>query len=383
MAPRSVLALVLVAAVAVAQPPPEPVAPPPPMALPGEAVVPRELVPPPPPVVPTHAFETLTVPQLVIGAEVGTTFAGWGVWRRGTLVPSVPFAARPLLFPVPVADTGPAVPGNLSITGRATAAYTFSQLPITLTGYWEGYHRRAETLLIGYDPQTAQLLGALNGYNRRQRQGIAQNSDDDSGYTISDPAADPEKHPQLQMRSVPSDQHRLVSRVSANIGGASFAYKVWTPREEQGVEYRLIAGGRYGGFFAEDRAVGDRYLQSAGNWFSGFGPEAGVRFDRRLPLTGGTIWADVRGGALFGEARQKFREFDGIWGGDQPYREHVQRENRTVPFLSTELGVGGERMGVRLAVGVRYSYYWGIGDVGPSRLDFGAVAGFLRLEWGF
>ena len=52
--------------------------------------------------------------------------------------------------------------------------------------------------------------------------------------------------PRLQMRTVPSaDQHRLRSRVSGNVADFTLAYKVWTPREARGVEYRLLGGGRF------------------------------------------------------------------------------------------------------------------------------------------
>jgi hypothetical protein len=375
--------LMLVASVAVGQPPVE-VAPPPPTVI-GE--------PPPPEWVDAAVspVETLTAPRVAVGGEIGLVFGDWGMWRPGRLVPSQAFAVRQPLFPVPVAEYGDDIDANLSLAARVSAAYTFERLPLTVLGSWETYHRHAETLLLGYDPLTARLLNGLNAFNARVRD-RSRNDDDYAPSPTYDYAALPEgdhrRFPRLQMRSIPSDAHWLRSRVAVNVADVTLAYKVWTPREAAGVEYRLLAGGRYGGFFADDRAAGAGYEQSASNWFAGFGPHGGLRADWHLtPIADRDarigFWLDARGGALFGRLTQRFREIDQLWGGAAPYRELVQSADRTAPFLATELGVGIGGRRAYIGCGVRYSHYWGIGEVGPSRLDFAAVAGFLRLEVGF
>ena len=337
-------------------------APPPPATLDGTPVVVQEVVSP---------VETLVAPRVVFSGDIGTAWA----WRGGRLAPAEAFAARPLNFPIPSADFDDVLSrkdDSTNLAARLAASYTFERLPLTVTGAWETIHAEGNAHLLGYNPDTRRLLGALNEYNEDRRDG------GDDGWW-----------PMLRMRPVAGDAHDLRTRLTANVATATAAWKLWTPREEGGIEYRVLAGGRYGGFYTDDRAIGDRYEQSASNWYSGFGPEAGARIDyvsrRGDPggKSGARLWGDVRGGALFGESVQRFRELDLIWGGDTPYRELVQRGNRTVPFLAAELGIGfgGPRM--QLGFGVRYNQYWGVGDVGPSRLDIGTVAGFLRLDVGF
>lgn len=372
---RGLFTLALLASVAAAQPPDDAVAPPPPMTL-GE--------PPPEVVRIISPVETLTAPRFVVGGDIGPVFGGWGMWRKGTLLPPRPFAIRQPFFPVPVAEYAADIDPDHALTARVSAAYTFERMPLTVVGSWEAYHRHAESLLLGYDPLAAASLDRWNAFNRDHRGADVKDGTFlavGTGQAVG--SGDERVYPQVQMRNVPSDAHRLRSRVAVNLADVTLEYKVWTPREEQRLEYRLLGGARYGGFFADDRAVGTGYEQSASNWFDGYGPQGGLRLDYRLPVTTGVIWLDARGGALFGRATQRFRELDRIWGGDTPYRELVQTADRTVPFLATELGVGGERRGIRLAVGVRYSQYWGIGNVGASRLDFAAVGGFLRFEVGF
>lgn len=373
--------LLMVAAVTVAQPPAE-TAPPPSTAI--EEQPPPEVVE-----VAVSSVGTLTAPRIAVGAEFGTVFGDWGLWRPGRLVPSQAFAIRQPLYPIPVAEYHDDIDRNLSLTARLSAAYTFERQPLSVIGSWETYHRHAETLLLGYDPLTASLLNGLNAYNAQVRDSNRNDDNDHSTYSATDvPDPDHRKFPRLQMRTIPSDAHWLRSRVAVNLADVTLAYKVWTPREVAGVEYRLLAGGRYGGFFADDRAAGAGYEQSASNWFAGYGPHGGLRADFHLtPIADRDarigFWVDARGGALFGRATQRFREIDQVWGGGAPFRELVQSADRTVPFLATEIGVGIGGRRAYFGVGVRYSHYWGIGDVGPSRLDFAAVAGFLRLDVGF
>jgi hypothetical protein len=57
-----------------------------------------------------------------------------------------------------------------------------------------------------------------------------------------------------------------------------------------------------------------------------------------------------------------------------------------VPFLNVEAslksGTGwSDRFGSR--VGVRYTRYWGVGDLGASRLDFQAFTVFVGLDFRF
>ncbi len=387
----ALLFVVLTASVAVAQPPPV-VAPPPP------AVV----VPPPPPPPPE---EVVTVEQPVdkplrrvtVGGEFGPVFGGWGIWRGGgALVPPQAFGNRPQLFPVPAAEYAPDIKHNHALAARAAVGYTFEYMPLTATGSWETYQRHAETLLLGYNPDVAPLLGGLNDYNERVRspRGTWTNNNNDLFSTwVDDGDHTPGSHrdfPRLQMRSVPSaEQHRLRSRVTGNVADFTLAYKVWTPREARGVEYRLLGGGRFGGFFADDVAVNERHEQSASNWYGGFGPHGGVRIDYRLGKREDSdpaefrFWGEARGGALYGQITQRFTELDRLAPAD-PYRELALHADRTVPFLATEMGFGifGARGGW-LSVGVRYSHYWGVGNVGASKLDFAAIAGFLSLGVGF
>lgn len=364
----------------------------------GQPPAPEVPPPPPPPEEVTVVEQPVVRPnlRLTVGGEFGPAFGGSGLWRAGTLSPPRPFGNRPQLFPIPTADYADDVKHNHSLAARVVAGYTFEYLPLTATGSWETYQRHAETLLLGYNPDVAPLLGGLNDYNERIRrpQERWENVGDDlvSSWVDngSQPVGNHRDFPRLQMRNVPQpEQHRLRSRVTANIADFSLAYKVWTPREAKGVEYRLLGGGRFGGFFADDVAVNATHEQSASNWFGGFGPHGGARINYRMGKQEDSdpiefrMWGEARGGALYGQITQRFRELDRLAPAD-PYRELVLRADRTVPFLATELGFGlfGSRGGW-LTVGVRYSHYWGVGNVGDSRLNFAAVAGFLGLGFGF
>lgn len=379
---RALCLVVLLASVAVAQPPVE------------EDI----FAPPPAEVVEIVRPVELPTRRIFVGGDIGATFGGWGVWRGGTISPPQAFARRQALFPLPVAEYAHDIPDDFSIAARVLAGYTFEQAPVSVVGSWETYHRAAKTWLLGYDPVVVPNLRGLNLYGARMRERQRDRSRaaedpvaDLFGNLISpDDEVDDRPFPRFQMRRVPSDPHWLKSRVSANIADVTVAYRVWTPREASGVQYHLLVGGRYGGFFADDRATGSGYEQSASNWFAGFGPHGGLRAEYHFrkreesdPM-GFRAWADARGGALYGQITQRFREFDAVNGADSPFRELVVRADRTVPFLATEVGFGlfGPRGGW-LTVGVRYSQYWGIGDVGPSRLSFAAVAGYLGVGVGF
>jgi hypothetical protein len=367
----SVVALTGLVTGAFAQPP-EPVpqsASPPPVPVPLVSTPPTDAVPNSPPdvTVVTTVVKPTEPRRFLLGGEVGPIIA---TWRNGTLRPSELFAVRSPLFPIPNAKYDPDIDHNTSIAARVFAGYTFEHLPLTASVGWETYHRRAETVLLGYDPLAAGYLHGLNDYNAQQRE-----------HDV------PGRWPWLQLRGLPSEAHELRSRTAVNVADATLAWKVWTPRETNGVEYRVLAGGRFGGFYFDDLAFGSGYEQSASSWYSGGGPQGGLRIDY-APLNldkvrTHNLWLDVRGGALFGEVTQRFREVDTVWGGNTPYRELAQRGNRTVPFLSTEAGWGLGGPAVRLSVVVRYSQYWGVANVGPSSGDFGVVAGFLRLEAGF
>lgn len=378
----ALLFAVLMASVAVAQPP---------------VGVPAPPLPPPDEETTVAQPVDRSVYRVTVGGEFGPVFGGWGLWRGGgALVPPHPFGNRPQLFPIPTADYAGDVKHNHSLAARVAAGYTFEYIPLTVTGSWETFHRHAETLLLGYNPDVAPLLGGLNEYNERRRQ-PQQRWEDVGGDLIGpwvdngdQPAGSHRDFPRLQMRSVPhAEQHRLRSRVSGNVADFTLAYKVWTPREARGVEYRLLGGGRFGGFFADDVAVNATHEQTASNWYSGFGPHGGVRIDYRLSKSEASdpaefrLWGEVRGGALYGQVTQRFTELDRLVPAN-PYRELVLRADRTVPFMSSEVGFGvfGARGGW-LSVGVRYSHYWGVGNVGASQLDFAAVAGFLSLGVGF
>ncbi len=333
--------------------------------------------------------------RLTLGGEFGPAFGGSGLWRAGTLSPPRAFGNRPQLFPIPTAEYAGDVKYNHSLAARVVAGYTFEYLPLTATGSWETYHRHAETLLLGYNPDVAPLLGGLNEYNERVRRPRGDWTPTTDDLFVWDSPNDPPEgnhrdFPRLQMRNVPQpEQHRLRSRVTANVADFTLAYKVWTPREAKGVEYRVLGGGRFGGFFADDVAVNATHEQSASNWYGGFGPHGGVRIDYRFDKredsdpVGFRLWGEVRGGALYGQVVQRFRELDRTASAD-PYRELVLRADRTVPFVAAESGFGlfGAKGGW-ITVGVRYSHYWGVGNVGDSRLNFAAVAGFLGLGVGF
>jgi hypothetical protein len=358
----------------------------------GVAQPPLDLEPPPAEVV--EVVRTIAPPtsRIFVGGEIGPAFGGWGLWRNGTLRPTQPFATRSVLFPIPVAEYDQNIDKNLSLAGRVVAGYGFAELPLTVYGSWETYHRTAETWLLGFDPAIAPLVGGLNRYNARVRDQSRDRYDpvEDALWFVPDEPVDHRKYPRFQMRDVPGEPMWLRSRVSGHVADATLAYRVWTPRESAGVTYQALAGGRYGGFFADDRAKGGRYEQTASNWFSGFGPHGGLRIDYRFGKREDTdpvdirLWGEARGGALYGQITQRFREYDPDFGGDRPFRELVLTADRTVPFLATELGVGlfGARGGW-VSVGVRYSHYWGVGNVGNSTLDFAAVAGFISFGVGF
>jgi hypothetical protein len=293
-------------------------------------------------------------------------FGGGSVGRWGSLRPAERFANRWWLFPIPSANSESAV------ASRVLVGYQFERLPALSVGLaWEGYFADARTVLLGHDPTVRGLLGGLNTYNEERREDNT-----------------PGNWPRLQMRDAVSEGMTLHSRTTAHIAEAAAYWKVWTPREAAGVQYRLIAGGRYGGFFTDDAADGYGYGQRAGNWFAGFGPVGGGRVDFTLrglehPDRAATLYADVRGGVLFGTATQRFKEVDPVLSPATPYREWEQSARREVPFLSVETGVMLGGTGVRWGAGVRYTQYWGVGHVGPSAKDFQAFVGFVQVSAGF
>lgn len=390
---RTSLAAVVVAlaaAAGVAQTPPtllpESVAPPPPTIIadppPTEVVEVVEVVSP---------VETLVAPRLVVSADFGPAFGGWGLWRKGTLAPTQLFA-RPQLFPVPIAEFDHTVTPDTALAARVGVSYKFERMPLTVTGSWETYHRNAETRLLGYDPLLVPHLSGINRFNEKKRQGTSSYSGQDAylqEYADSTSGADHRQYPRVQMRSVPSEPHWLQSRVSANVTDFTLAYQLWAPPGASGAQIHLLAGGRYGGFFADDRASGDVYEQSASNWFGGFGPHGGLRIEYRFwPQHHNRIgsigfWWDTRGGALVGQITQRFREFDPVNGGAEPFREQVLQTDRTVPFIASEFGISARGRWCEGSIGVRYSQYWGIGDIGASRLDFAAVALVFGVAVGF
>lgn len=333
--------------------------PPPAVVLPDPQPLPPEVPPEPgfvPPVV--EPF----VPRFTLTAD----FGGGAVGRQGRVRPTEPFASRWWLFPSPSADL------ESAIATRVAVGYQFERLPALSVGVaWEGYFADARSVLLGYDPVSANLLGGLNRYNETRRE------DEVAG-----------NWPRLQMRDVPSEGMTLRSRVTAHVGEAAAGWKVWTPREASGVQYRLIAGGRYGGFFSDDAADGYGYGQRASNWFAGVGPVGGGRFDFTFrgthhPDRAANFHLDVRGGVLFGDVTQRFREVDPVLSPAAPYREWTQTGRAEVPFLSAETGLTVGGPGMRWGVGVRYTHYWGVGRLGPSDRDFNAVVGFVQFAAGF
>ena len=95
------------------------------------------------------------------------------------------------------------------------------------------------------------------------------------------------------------------------------------------------------------------------------------------------LFLGVDGGVLFGHAEQTFRETDLF--ADR-YREVRVCGDESVPFLNVEAGLrSGTGWADRLSsrVGVRYTRYWGVGDLGASRLDFQALTVFVGLDLRF
>lgn len=392
--PLSLVVVVLLAFTATAQPPlPPPLPPPPEIVAPPPTTVIADPLPEVTEVVEVVSpVETLVAPQFAVNADFGPVLGSWSLWRKGALVPPQPFG-RPNFFPVPIADFDRTVTADDALTARVSASYTFERMPLTVTGAWETYQMNAETRLLGYDPLLAPHLSGINDFNEKKRQGTTTYTGPDAylrEYADSTANVDEKQYPRVQMRSVPGEPQWLQSRVTANVADVNLSYQLWTPRWRWSqVFIHLQGGARYGGFFADDRATGDTYRQAASNWFSGFGPQGGLRleyrlwpkFDRRFGTLG--FWGDVRGGALVGQATQRFCEFDPVFGGADQYRELVLQANRTVPFLASELGITARGNWWQGSIGVRYSQYWGIGNVGASRLDFAAVALVFGLGVGF
>jgi hypothetical protein len=283
----------------------------------------------------------------------------------GRLIPPRGFRpSRPFLFPLPSADLGG------FINPRVALSYDFAPLvPGELGVAWQAFSGEGDAILLGYDPLAALVLPAIE---RRRRTAA-------------------EVWPALLLRATPAQNALLRSRADVNLFDVT--YSAWLGSEPPPVGARagvqLRVGVRLGTFFNDDRATAVGYEQWVSNWFAGAGPMAGLTGE--LPIGWAfmgrqqALFLGVDGGVLFGRTEQTFRETDLI-SLYPAYREACVCGDRSVPFLNVEAGLKcgpnwGDRFGSR--VGVRYTRYWGVGDLGASQLDFQALTVFVGLDLKF
>ena len=292
-----------------------------------------------------------------------------GVSGTGKLKPSRGFGNRSILFPMPSAEL------DAAITTRIEFGYNFEKLPLTLTLGWEHFSTQGQAILVGYDSVAANYLDDINRLRDENR------DVDNRRWT----QFDRDDELPVLMRAVPSDAHRLRTRSTGHVAEGVLSYSL--PGRKLGartVVHRILAGVRYGAFFADDRAIGAGYEQSASSWFDGVGPVLGLRREAFGTSSGTGVYFDVRGGALIGQSRTRFREIDTVFNFGAPaFREQQFRSDRAVPFLSAETGISSQFWFCRWTLGLRYGQYWGAGNAGESTRDVSLFGGFLRAEIGF
>lgn len=333
--------------------------------LPDPPVVPAPAeVGPPPQVIPQDRPAEVLVEEVprtrwLLDAELGAGL----LELPGTLVPPSNFQpAKSLLFPFPSAKL------TSNIAARVAFGYEFERFPGTIEAAWEGYSAEGKAMLLGSDPTAAALIPLLEQYR--------QNS------------SDPDSLPTVMMRNVIGLPADLRSRATATLADLVYKHRIWTPREARGVTFQLLAGARYGNFFSDDLAEGYGYRQWVSNSFSGVGPIGGFRIEKKLRngFAGneGSVFFGFAAGTLFGDITQRFREFDPY--PVPRYTETVSTGSRSVPFLTTELGLSSISVfpsRVRLSAGVRFSQYFTVGRLGNSQLDVRSLVGFVRGVWRF
>ncbi len=330
--------MVTLPGLAAAQAPPQPIPPPSPPTPPPPPPPPVVIEPPPPP-----AVEVLTDPPLpwrmpwTISADLGVGDGG----MYGTLAPPPGFhPTRRAVFPLPSARL------DGFVNPRITLGYDLAPLvPGTLAVTWDAFFAEGDDLLIGPPPP---------------------------GHAF------------------PTVDALLRSRADVNLVDLTYSAVLWSGvrNDGPGATLAVKVGGRLGGFYTDDRAEGYGYGQWVSNWFFGAGPLVGLRGELPFGLSIAgrrpVLFAGVDGGVLFGRDHQTFREADLF--ARRAYREACMCGDRSVPFLSAEAGVAtrpGPDDRWRSRFGVRFTQFWGVGDLGPSRLDFQAVTAFIGVDWRF
>lgn len=320
-------------------------------------------IPPPPVQVDAPPAEPPVFVEPPAATEWRYLFAeiGGGVANvSGTIrVPPGFAASRPGMFPIPTAKL------DSPLYARVAGGFDLRFAPGRLDLAWESYSVSGTGILLGYDPNAALFLPGLEAYRTGNTAGASL--------------------PSLQIRDTVGINTDIRSRADLNAVDVMYSVPVWEPRGTDGPVLRAAVGGRYAGFYADDRATGNGYQQTASTWFAGGGPHVAGRLD--LPFGpvhegwGRGITVAVGGGALFGPARQRVREVD-LFDGSTPYREATQSATRAVEFLTGELGYTATAMPAGTlsgTFGVRYTQYWGLGDLGGSQVGFAAFVGFVRL----
>jgi hypothetical protein len=322
-----------------------------------------ETVPPSPAAVEVLAGPyPLRPPPWTVTAEIGV---GGGDFS-GTVIPPRGFKpSRPYHFPLPSARL------DGFVNPRVAIARDLAPLvPGVLGVEWQGFSAEGEAILFGYDPVAAVILPVIERARRRGKADL---------------------YPALLIRPTPAHTAHLRSRADINLLDATYTDVLWERWDavHPSTVVRWKVGGRLGGFFNDDQAVAFGYDQWVSNWYIGAGPLVGLSADVPLDpqIVSGmqALFVGVDGGVLFGRNRQRFRETD-LFADRPRYREAVVCGDRAVPFLSVEAGVAHrplawERVGTRF--GVRYVQFWGVADLGPSKLDFHAVTGFVGLDFRF
>jgi hypothetical protein len=312
--------------------------------------------------------ELLESRRLYANIDFGVSAFG----KTQPLHPSGSFGNRAQLFPIPT------VSDLTGFTTRFELGYNIGVSPWTLNASWEHHTAGVLSELLGFDALQAPYLAELNRFRRD-----LDREDNPRGNNVPDELLRP-----ALMRAVPSDAHVLRSRTTAHLVDVAAMYSLLPSEQRWLLIPRIVLGARYGGFFSEDRATGVHYEQSAGNWFAGIGPLVGARIDaisnvmknRGVP----TLYLDVRGGALFGDSRVRYREIDTLFHGTGPaFREKIETSFRSVPYLNLETGLGLQGNFVRWTIGYRLQYAWGVARTGHTERDFSSHSIFFRAEVGF
>jgi hypothetical protein len=149
--------------------------------------------------------------------------------------------------------------------------------------------------------------------------------------------------------------------------------------------------GRIGPRFArvDFETVAEGFLvgQRARSLYRSAGGHAGLDIEAALGHSGLRLLGRVDGAALGGRVRQQFDEVFFLPGLMAIGAGTVVHEDRFVPTLAVELGLGWDVPwschGLNFAVGYRFERWWNVGDAFDSHADLNLHGVFFRAEWNF